>query len=239
MGYIPSNFKSNNNLRIVMSEEVYTRLAGCINLCGLYMGRKKIGFLNLSNGQETVDPKDPGAEFGTVLYGNFDEYGTIQLETPSKWDDYLPKSGSFSLSDKMRKEMDDNIILGKYQVVCHVHTHPHIQGDLNRHYSQSDIDYYRKLSTDYSNATTLGCMLSVGAGNVSSQDDISFVIVDPKTKEIYNISNVSVNINGRIVPLAKQRYVYTDQRSGQKYPTETTLFEIDETLINNSGSIRR
>ena len=56
-----------------MSEEVYTRLAGCINLCGLYMGRNRKGFLNLSTGQATVDPKDPGSEFGTVLYGNFDE----------------------------------------------------------------------------------------------------------------------------------------------------------------------
>jgi len=39
---------------IVMLEEIYTRLAGCINLCGLDMWKGNY-------------------EFGTVLYGNIIE----------------------------------------------------------------------------------------------------------------------------------------------------------------------
>lgn len=220
MGYIPSNFKSNNNLKIVMSEEVYTRLAGCINLCGLDMGKGL-------------------HEFGTVLYGSVSDDGTIQLETPSKWDNYELKSKSFSLSDEMLVEMLDNMDEKHYQVICHVHTHPYFQGEFNRHYSQEDIDFYKGLSTRFKDATALGCMLSVSGNNVSNQDDISFVMVDPRTNEIFNISDISVNINGQIIPLTKQQDVYVDQNTGQQYPVERTMFEVDEALINTSGSIRR
>lgn len=220
MGYIPSSFKSNNNLKIVMSEEVYTRLAGCINLCGLDMGKGL-------------------HEFGTVLYGNVDENGTIYLEIPSKWDNYKLKSKSFSLSDEMLGEMLDNMEQKHYQVVCHVHTHPYFQGDFNRHYSQSDIDFYRELSTRFKGAIALGCMLSVSGNNVSNQDDISFAMVDPRTNKIYNISDISVNINGQSIPLRKQQDVYVDQNTGQHYPVQRTMFEVDEALINTSRSIRR
>lgn len=220
MGYIPSYFKSNNNLKIVMSEEVYTRLAGCINLCGLDMGKGL-------------------HEFGTVLYGSIDENGIIYLDSPSKWDNYELKSKSFSLSDEMLSEMLNNMDQKQYQVVCHVHTHPYFQGDFNRHYSQGDIDFYKALSTRFKNATALGCMLSVSGNNLSNQDDISFVMVEPRTNEIYNISDISVNINGQIIPLTKQQDVYVDERTGQRYPVQRTLFEVDETLINHSSSIRR
>lgn len=220
MGYIPSYFKNNNNLKIVMSEEVYTRLAGCINLCGLDMGKGL-------------------HEFGTVLYGNIAEDGTIHLESPSKWDNYELKSKKFSLSDEMLDEMLNNMEQNQYQVVCHVHTHPYFQGDFNRHYSQEDIDFYRGLSTRFKDAIALGCMLSVSGSNVSNQDDISFVMIDSRTNEIYNISDISVNINGQIIPLTSQQDIYVDERIGHRYQVQRTLFEIDETLINNSGSRRR
>lgn len=219
MGYIPSNFKSNNNLKIVMSEEVYIRLAGCINLCGLDMGKGL-------------------HEFGTVLYGSIDENGIIYLDSPSKWDNYELKSKSFSLSDEMYGEMLNNMDQKQHQVVCHVHTHPYFQGDFNRHYSQEDVDFYKRLSTRFENATALGCMLSVSGNNLSNQDDISFVMVNPRTNEIYNIPDISVNINGQVIPLTKQQDVYIDERTGQRYPVQRTLFEIDEKLINHSNTRR-
>ena len=77
LGYIASNYKK-SNYKIVLSEQVYTRLLGLINLCGLNI-----------NGEYD--------EFGSLFYGKFESNGVIFLESPSEVQDYQIQSKSFSM----------------------------------------------------------------------------------------------------------------------------------------------
>ena len=61
---IQQNLPSINDFRIVLSEKVYTKLARCIRLCGLSMGKDN-------------------NEYGTILYGYFAPDNIIYFEEPS------------------------------------------------------------------------------------------------------------------------------------------------------------
>lgn len=100
-----------------MSEAVYVRLAGCINFCGYDMVSKL-------------------REAGTVIYGHLLEAGIVSLEIASEFDDFDLGVKGFTLSQNMKDEMKQKTEVKGYDVICHVHTHPYFQGDMNRHYSQ-------------------------------------------------------------------------------------------------------
>ena len=213
MAYIQQIFKDNKDIKLVLSEEVYTHLAGCINLCGLSMG---------------VDNR----EFGTILYGKTVDNNTINFEICSKYHDYQTKTGSFTLSENMWNELVKKTSSGQFNCAAHVHTHPNLGYEYNRFLSSTDIDFYKKMSSNLGEKFyTFGCMLSVSGDNLSCTDDISFVYCNPKTKEIFNVPNIYVRIDGIEMPLKKVEGTY--EAAGVTHSFERTLFELDESIENN------
>ena len=119
------NFPELPNSRIILSEEVYTRLLGDINLCA-FSGNKEL-------------------EYGTFLYGKEIKPNVIYFYIPSKYDDYEPRFREFEVNtDKygnelnMHKELMYNINQSKYDCIAHVHTHPYIGGTC-RFFSNQDL----------------------------------------------------------------------------------------------------
>ncbi len=210
MAYIQQKFKENKDLKIVLSEEAYTHLAGCINLCGFDMG---------------FDNK----EFGTILYGKVVDDNTINFEVSSEYNDYQTKSGSFSLSDSMWNELIEKVSSRQFNCVAHVHTHPYLGYEYNRFLSSSDVEFYEKLSSTLGiGFHTFGCVLSVSGSNSSYTDDIAFVYFDPQTGEFYNVQNVCVCMHEIEVPLKKVMGTY--ESDGVTYTFERTLFELSESI---------
>lgn len=212
--------EENNNMKIVLSEEVYKRLSVCINLCGLNMGKNN-------------------NEYGTILYGYIRKDGSIYFEKPSEYDDYTPVSGKFDLKSapNMNEELIQNVIMNpKYNCFAHIHTHPYLesQGGGSRFLSQEDIDYY-KSNFDFSKIVedkkvySFGGLLTVDNQNTQQTDDISFVHYDPTTSKLYQIPNVSVIIAGKVVPLKRVNAEYViNQQTGEKVSFKRTLFECEE-----------
>ena len=211
MGYIASNFKK-SDYKIVLSEEVYARLLGLINLCGLNI-----------NGEND--------EFGTLIYGNIDFNNTICLDDLSNVEDNKIQSKSFSMTDSMWNELEDKINEG-CRVIVHFHTHPFFQDDRNRLYSNEDILFYQRLAAglnknqnENDEVIVLGCMASVNGKNISSLDDISFVYYDLHKQEMLYIPSVFVKVGDVDYELKNMLddYIY----GGIKYPINRTLLEVN------------
>lgn len=180
--------EENKELKIVLSEEVYARLSGCINLCGYNM-------------------KDSNNEYGTILYGYKRNDGTIYFEKPSENDDYTPNSKRFKLGKKMEDELIQHIVSNpKYNCFAHIHTHPYLpkENGGSRFTSIEDINYY-KSAFDFSKngALSFGGLLTVGGKNTAETDDISFVQYDTETGKMYQIPNIFVSVDGQEIPLQR------------------------------------
>lgn len=200
--------EENNNMKIVLSEEVYKRLSGCINLCGLNMGKNN-------------------NEYGTLLYGYKRKDGSIYFEKPSEYDDYTPMSERFDLKSapNMNEELIQNAIMSqKYNCFAHIHTHPYLESQIggSRFLSQEDVDYYES-AFDFSKIVkdkevySFGGLLTVDSKNIQQTDDISFVYYDSTTSKLYQIPNVSVVIDGKVVPLERVNAEYLiNQQTGEK-----------------------
>lgn len=185
-------FEEKNDMKIVLSEEVYKRLSGCINLCGFNMGR--------SNN-----------EYGTILYGYKRDDGSIYFERPSENDDYVPSSGTFKLGENMQEELIQNIATNpRYNCFAHIHTHPYLpqENGGSRFTSQADINYYKskfnfsKIEKE-GGVLSFGGLLTVGGENTAETDDISFLQYDSRTGKMYQIPNIFVVIDGKEIPLER------------------------------------
>ncbi len=208
--------EENNNMKIVLSEEVYKRLSGCINLCGLNMGKNN-------------------NEYGTILYGYRRKDGSIYFEKPSEYDDYTPMSGKFDLKSapNMNEELIQNVIMNqRYNCFAHIHTHPYLENQVggSRFLSQEDIDYY-KSAFDFSKLVknkdvySFGGLLTVDNQNTQQTDDISFVHYDSKTSKLYQIPNIFVINDGKEIPLKRVNAEYViNQQTGEKVNFKRALF---------------
>ena len=212
LGYIASNYKK-SNYKIVLSEQVYARLLGLINLCGL----------NMSGEYD---------EFGSLFYGKIESNGVILLESPSKEQNNQIQSKSFSMTDSMWKELESKIDDDNCRVFAHFHTHPYFQDDRNRLYSNEDVSFYQNLALGLNKnrkaedqIMVLGCMASVSGRNISSSDDISFVYYDMRQHEMIYIPSVYVRIGNQEYELEHvlDKYSY----NGTSYSIDRTLLEID------------
>lgn len=195
-------FEEKTDLKIVLSEEVYKRLSGCINMCGFDTGKNN-------------------NEYGTFLYGYKREDGSIYFEKPSEKDDYVPKSGCFSLGEGMQEELIHNLIENpKYTCFAHIHTHPYLKQEKggSRFTSLADINAYKskfnfsKVEKD-GGVLSFGGLLTVAGENTSKTDDISFVQYDSKTGKMYQIPNIYVEIDGQEVPLERVDAEYDINRT--------------------------
>ena len=208
-------FEEKNDMKIVLSEEVYKRLSGCINLCGFNMGK--------SNN-----------EYGTILYGYKREDGSIYFERPSENDDYVPSSGTFKLGEGMQEELIQNVVTSpRYNCFAHIHTHPYLpkENGGSRFTSQEDINYY-KSKFNFSKVEkeggvlSFGGLLTVGGENTAETDDISFVQYDANTGKMYHIPNIFVVIDRKEVPL--ERVDAEFEINGSKIPFKRTLFQTEK-----------
>ena len=178
------------NGRIILSEEVFTRLLGDLNLCA-YSGNRE-------------------TEYGTILYGKEIRPNVIYFDFPSKHEDYVPTRREFDINynsagqiSEMYKEMMRNIEGGQYDCIAHFHTHPYI-GGTSRFFSNKDLNLVKSLQEDFQPSTGnkisfLGGLLSVSPENLQQNDEISFVYYD-ENGHWYKITNVNVFLEQMEVP---------------------------------------
>ena len=188
------NFPELPNGRIILSEEVYARLSGDINLCA-FSGNKEL-------------------EYGTLLYGKEIEPNVIYFDVPSKYDDYVPSFRVFDVNtnengetSKMYQEMMQNINGDKYDCIAHIHTHPYIGGTC-RFFSNQDLRMIKSLQTDFQpdngkHKYFFGGLLTVSPDNDAENDEISFAYYD-KNHGWYKITNISVFLNNQEVPFKRE-----------------------------------
>lgn len=198
------------NLRVVLSEKVYERLSGCINLCGYHMGKDNF-------------------EFGTVLYG-FRKDNIVYFEKASDLDDYEPKPKAFSLSNNMIEELIQSVDKSLYNCFAMVHTHPYIT-EPGRFFSEQDLEYF-KTSFNFSKLfpnkelSTLGCLLSITSKNTKETDDISFIEYDNDLERFYYIPSISVYKDGKEYELNQvEDEVITTDGTNKRIKFERILFD--------------
>ena len=185
------NFPELPNSRIILSEEVYARLAGVINLCA-FSGSKEL-------------------EYGTILYGKEIQPNIIYFDIPSLHDDYVPAKRVFDVNvnengetSKMLNELINNINNKKYDCIAHIHTPPYIGGTC-RFFSNQDLMMIKTLQDEFQPSNGVkkyffGGLLTVGPENNFETDEISFVFWDEKNGW-YKITNITAYLNGAEVPL--------------------------------------
>lgn len=183
------------NSRVILSNEVYIRLAGEINLCA-FSGNKEL-------------------EYGTLLYGKEIQPNVIYFDIPSKHDDYVPTKRVFDVNvngngemSEMYKEMIKNITEERYDCIAHIHTHPYIGGTC-RFFSNQDLSMVKTLQTDFQPDNGkknffFGGLLTVGPENTAETDEISFVFYD-ENNGWYKITNITVFLNNQEVPFKREQ----------------------------------
>ena len=189
------NYPELPNGRIILSEEVYARLSGVINLCA-FSGNNEL-------------------EYGTLLYGKEIKPNVIYFDVPSKHDDYVPSKRVFDVNtnekgeiSEMYKEMIKNINSEKYDCIAHIHTHPYIGGTC-RYFSNQDLSMIKALQIDFQpndgrKKFFFGGLLTVGPENTHETDEISFVFYDTNNGW-YKITNITVFLNGQEVPFKREQ----------------------------------
>lgn len=189
------NFPELPNSRIILSEEVYTRLSGDINLCA-FSGNKEL-------------------EYGTFLYGKEIKPNVIYFDIPSKYDDYEPRFREFEVNtDKygnelnMHKELMYNINQSKYDCIAHIHTHPYIGGTC-RFFSNQDLRTIQILQKNFqpdngNKKYFFGGLLTVGEENTGETDEISFVFYD-ENFGWHKITNITVFLNNQEVSFKREK----------------------------------
>lgn len=187
------NFRELPHSRIILSEEVYTRLSGDINLCA-FSGNKEL-------------------EFGTILYGREIQPNVIYFDIPSSYDDYVPTKRVFDINmnekseiSQMYKELINAINGKKYNCIAHVHTHPYIGGTC-RYFSNQDLKMVETLQRDFQPKNGekkyfFGGLLTVGPENTADSDEISFVFWD-ENNGWYKITNITACLNNEEIPFKR------------------------------------
>ena len=182
-------FKELPNSKIILSEQVYIRLLGDVNLCA-FSGSKDL-------------------EYGTFLYGKEIKPNIIYFDIPSKNDDYIPLSREFDINGtKMYEELINNIEYSKYDSIAHIHTHPYIGGTC-RYFSNQDLMTIKHLQEGFqpSNGQKkyfFGGLLTVSPLNIGTDDEISFVYYDEKSNNFYKITNITVLNNNEEITFPRK-----------------------------------
>ena len=200
-------FRNNNNIRIILSEECYKKLLYYIHLCGVHTGKENF-------------------EYGTILYGNIkgkNGESKIYFDVPSKINDYVFESMKLNVyTGAMVDELIENIIDddASYDCIAHIHTHPYID-ETSRFLSDEDLTDYRGNYTSINNIAkmkekkiyTLAGLLTVSPDHLDDKADISFVIYEPDSDEFNHIPQISVMIGENEVSLdhISDSYTFPDK----------------------------
>lgn len=194
------NFKSLPNGRIILSEEAYLRLNGCINLCAF-------------SGQEEL-------EYGTFLYGKEIQPNVIYFDVPSKYDDYIPSKREFDVNrTMMHNELINNVENSTYDCIAHIHTHPYIGGTC-RFFSNQDLNMIKKLQADYQPKTSnkrvyfFGGLLTISSSNKPEEDEISFVYYDANVGSWFKITDISIFMDNK-----EEKFSVINERTRMNFGT--------------------
>lgn len=237
-GFEQSSFEYDKR-KVVLSEEVFVRLQGLINVTAFNKGM--VSSKEIKNG---------GYEYGGVLYGKLDEDGNINFLVANEESDYEVNDGKFLFQsgEKMMNEFLEKIQNPEFDCFAHVHTHPYTV-EANRFLSKGDVDYYKttfcssndsfeKLKKKYKKQiNTFGCLLAQSSSNLPQYDDISFVYFNKQEEKMYYLPNIFVKSKstGVLYPLKKvKEKLYMRKEDGRlfnenQYYKENGSFEVKET----------
>ena len=169
------NFPELPNSRIILSEEVYTRLSGDINLCA-FSGNKEL-------------------EYGTFLYGKEIKPNVIYFDIPSKYDDYEPSFREFEVNtDKYDciAHIHTHPYIGG---TCRFFSNQDLRTiqTLQKNFQPNNGNkkYF------------FGGLLTVGEENTGETDEISFVFYD-ENFGWHKITNITVFLNNQEVSFKRE-----------------------------------
>lgn len=219
-GYVyPGSYFESKNNNIILSEEVYARLHGLINITAF---KKNMTDKNLIKS---------GYEYGGWLLGRIDNDGNINLTELNENSDYQVLDGSFHAfsAEKMSDEILGNPKKGikgkiedpRFNCLVHVHTHP-ANTLSGRCFSESDLKLYKALSSiDYE---IFGCMLSTSLKGKIEDDDISFIKYNKNSDTFNYYPNVYWK-NKNTGEIKKLKHVDCDYGKHTVFEEETDEFQ--------------
>lgn len=175
-----ASWQKENNKKIILSEAVYIRLKGLINLSDFKSINKS--FLT---------------EYGTFLFGYLDKEGNVYFESSSeKIDNKAKNSGQFAPTDEMVDEYIGKLLEPQYNCFALVHTHPYSGKEAGRFYSNLDVSLYKNLASTKifkgKDVFILGSLLTASSNYNPDYDDISFISYNPNTNEWSYYPNIYV-----------------------------------------------
>jgi len=173
--------------QILLTQKVYTRLSGLINLCAFHKGIQK--------------------EYGEYIFGYYGKGKILFYDHNTKVENIADKPGVWTPSKEMTDEADERMELDGFNCYANVHTHPSTTAS-GMAFSEEDISYYKHEKAVYEYAfkkgitkepiRTFGCMMSLGPRQYGD-DAIAFVSWE--NGELFYYPNISVIIDGVVVPL--------------------------------------
>ena len=175
-----ASWQKENNKKIILSEAVYIRLKGLINLSDFKSINKS--FLT---------------EYGTFLFGHLDKEGNVYFESSSeKIDNKAKNSGHFAPTDEMVDEYIRKLLEPKYNCFALVHTHPYTDKEAGRSYSSLDVSLYKNLTSTKifkgKDVFIFGILLTASSNYNPDYDDISFISYNTNTNEWSYYPNIYV-----------------------------------------------
>ena len=187
MYIIFSSLEKKRDEQILLTQQVYTRLSGLINLCAFY--------------------KDTQEEFGGYLFGYYEKGKILFYDHSTKVENIANKPGAWKPSKEMVDEADEKMNMDGFNCFANVHTHPSITAS-GLAFSERDIKLYKDEKAIYEYALkkgitkepirTFGCMMSLGPRQYGD-DAIAFVSWE--NGELFYYPNISVIIDDVVVPL--------------------------------------
>jgi hypothetical protein len=186
--------------QILLTQKVYTRLCGLINLCAFHIGTEK--------------------EYGEYIFGCYRRGKILFYDHNTKVENIAGKACEWKPSKEMIDEADERMEVDGFNCYANVHTHPSITAS-GLAFSEEDIRYYKHEKAVYEIALkkgitkepirTFGCMMSVGPRQYGD-DAIAFVSWE--NGELFYYPNISVIIDDVAVPLKEAPLrLYVDDKN--------------------------
>ena len=200
-----ASWQKEDNKKIILSESVYIRLKGLINLSDF----------------ESIN-SDSVEELGGFLFGYLDKNGNVYFESSSeKIGNKAKDSGHFVPTDEMVDEYILKLQEEKYNCFALVHTHPYTDKEAGRFYSNPDVSLYKNLTSTKTfkgkDVFIFGTLLTASSNYDPNYDDISFISYNPNTNEWSYYPNIYVK-NGETLSKLEivENKVYIDN-NGKPY----------------------
>lgn len=200
-----ASWQKEDSKKIILSESVYIRLKGLINLSD---------FESINNPFLV--------EHGTFLFGYVDQDGNVYFDSFSeKIGNKAKDSGHFAPTDEMVDEYIGKLLEPKYNCFALVHTHPYPDKEAGRSYSSPDVSLYKNLTSTKTfkgkEVFIFGTLLTASSNYDPNYDDISFISYNPNTNEWSYYPNIYVK-NGETLSKLEivQDKVYMDN-NGKPY----------------------